>query len=549
MTSGRELLTNEEMARADRLAVAAGIAYLTLMENAGRAVAEEAARMVPAGARIAVICGPGNNGGDGFVAARYLRDWGFRVRVGCLVPVAALTGDAAAMARRFAGPVEDLAAPGAPPPAVGGTASAPPDLLASCDLVVDALFGAGLNRDLTGAAAGLVAAIAAVRDAGAGPTPRASPPRVRVLAIDVPSGINGTTGAAHGGAVTADRTVTFFRRKPGHLLLPGRRHCGEVVVRDIAIPAAVLADIRPLAEAVGAPGVEMLLGWSRAGSAHKYTRGHAVVVSGPAHATGAARLGARGALRVGAGLVTLAVPHAAANVAAASLTAVMLHPFAPPNGLADVLADRRRNAVLIGPGCGVGAATRTMVRLVLATGVAAVLDADALTSFCEEGSSVEELAAQIREGGVAGAPWRLPGRPIPASVVLTPHEGEFQRLFGAIVGGASKLERAREAARASGAVVVLKGPDTVIAAPDGRAAINENAPPWLATAGSGDVLAGFVTGLLAQGLPAFEAASAAVWLHGACGAAVGPGLIAEDIPEALPRVLADLARPGKAGGP
>jgi len=500
------LLSSPEMAEADRLAAAppcatvAAVPALVLMENAGRAVADAASSMIPQGGPIAVLCGPGNNGGDGFVAARVLRERGFDVRVACLVALDRLKGDAATMARRWTGPVETL------------TGDCAPQAIQSCALVIDALFGAGLSRPLEGAAARVVDAL------------RAS--SLPVLAVDVPSGLDGTSGEARGPVVTATATVTFFRRKPGHLLMPGRRLCGRVVVADIGIPDCVLQWIAPKTFA-NAPGLWRAAFPTPDVETHKYARGHAVVVSGPAQMTGASRLGARGALRAGAGLVTVASPNEALLVNAANLTAIMLAPFAPPDGLADVLSDSRRNAVLIGPGAGVAVGTRRMVEIVMSNvRSGAVLDADALTSFADE---PEALFRLTRAAAVA-----TPGGPL-ARVVLTPHEGEFRRVFPEARG--SKLERARAAAALSGATVVLKGPDTVIAAPDGRAAINENAPPWLATAGSGDVLAGLITGLMAQGMAAFEAACAAVWLHGACGERLGPGLIAEDIPEALPGVL------------
>ena len=285
---------------------------------------------------------------------------------------------------------------------------------------------------------------------------------------------------------------------------------------------------------------------------HKYTRGHAVVVSGPAESTGAARMGARGALRVGAGLVTVVGSAAATAINATHLTAIMIKAVGADAALTEFLADERRNAVLVGPGAGVGAGTAATVLTVLASPAAAVLDADALTSFAP-GESQEPVRAAgfgfvIRGAEPGPSPGSLFGaiKARQAAVVLTPHEGEFKRLFGELAsqqagaGAGSKLERTRRAADLSGAVVILKGPDTVIAAPDGRAAINDNAPPWLATAGSGDVLAGLVAGLLAQGMPAFEAACAAVWLHGECANRLGPGLIAEDLPEALPQVLQNL---------
>jgi hydroxyethylthiazole kinase-like uncharacterized protein yjeF len=494
--SGLELLTNEEMGRADALACEGGVASLELMENAGRAVAEAALAMTAAAGPVLVLCGSGNNGGDGFVAARLLAERSRTVRVALLGSREALKGDAALMAQRWPGVIDPIETVDA-------------GVIGAATLVVDALFGAGLKRALAGTAAAVVEAV----NAAARP----------VLAVDVPSGLDGSTGAPTGPIVRAARTVTFFRRKPGHLLLPGRVLCGDVIVADIGIPAGVLDRIAPRTWAnapdlwrghVPAPRLD----------GHKYARGHAVVVSGPAEGTGAARLGARGALRMGAGLVTIASPPDALATNAAHLTAIMLKPFSGAQELARLFEDRRRNVVLVGPGCGMGEATRNLVAAVLGAGPAAVLDADALTSFAG--------APQTLAGAISAEPTR--------AVVLTPHEGEFARLFGELPG--SKLDRARAAAKRSGATVVLKGPDTVIAGADGRAAINENGPPWLATAGSGDVLAGFVTGLLAQSMPAFEAACAAVWLHGACANAFGPGLIAEDLPELVPRVLRRLGK-------
>ncbi len=489
---GLELLTSEEMSAADSLAAKHGTPGLTLMENAGRAVADVARRLVKPGSRVVVLCGPGNNGGDGFVAARHLKRASYDVRLYLIGPRDALKGDAADMARRFDGPVREMT----------------PDAIESVHLVIDAMFGAGLSRPLSGIAAEMVEAVNASS--------------VPVLAVDVPSGLDGSTGSAAGDVIAADHTITFFRRKPGHLLMPGRALCGDVTVAPIGIPAEVLGEVAPKTWA-NAPALWLpLYRWPEL-AGHKYRRGHAVAVSGPAHQTGAARLSARGALRIGAGLVTVASPLDALDVNANHLTAIMLKPFEGAVGLAEVLADERKNAVMVGPGAGVGEATAELVGAVLESGAAAVLDADALTSFT---GAVGDLASMIVQ---------RPSRP----VVMTPHDGEFQHLFGE--RGGSRLERARAAAERSGAVIVLKGPDTVIASPDGRAAVNENAPPWLATAGSGDVLAGFVTGLLAQGMPGFEAACAAVWLHGECAAMFGPGLIAEDLPETLPRVLQRLA--------
>jgi hydroxyethylthiazole kinase-like uncharacterized protein yjeF len=517
--SAVELLTTKEMAEADRLAVAAGVSSLDLMARAGEAVADVAGTMVGIGARILVLAGPGNNGGDAFVAARRLAERGYRVRLALLGECGALKGDAAHFAALWTRPIEPIG----------------PACIRDCDLVIDGLFGAGLSRPLEGAAA---ATIQALNASG-----------LPVLAIDVPSGLDGTTGAPTGPVVQATQSVTFFRRKPGHILLPGRSLCGSVTLADIGIPNSVLDPIAPRTFANG-PALWLAAIPTPTSEAHKYTRGHAVVVSGPAESTGAARLGARGALRIGAGLVTMASPRAAFPVNAAHLTAVMLKPFDVPEGLASVLADKRKNAVLIGPGSGVGPATCRMVEIALESGAAVVLDADALTSFAAQPDlPVSEDSDPAPLGFLPGpsvdpepGPERLfnaimanAARP----AVLTPHDGEFRRLFGK--RDASRLERARRAASESGAVIVLKGADTCIAAPDGRVAINENAPPWLATAGSGDVLAGFITGLLAQGAPPFEAAAAAVWLHGAAAMRAGDGLIAEDLPELLPRALTALS--------
>ncbi len=427
-----ELLTTAEMGEADRLTIAGGTPGIDLMENAGRAVADAAARL--AGRRVAVVAGPGNNGGDGFVAARILAERGLTVRL-CLVgDRGRLKGDAARAAERWRGPVE---------PAL-------PDMLAGCDVIIDALFGAGLDRVVAGPPRAMIEAMNA---AGA-----------PVVAVDLPSGINGTSGTAMGVAVKAARTVTFFRRKPGHLLLPGRLHCGPVDVADIGIPDRVLATIKPQTFA-NDPALWRGVFPMPKPDGHKYSRGHAVVVSGSMPTTGAARLAARGALRAGAGLVTIASPRDALVVNAAASLSVMVRPVDGADDLAGFLADKRHNAVVLGPGGGVGAAMREQVRAALQSEAAAVLDADALTSFADD---PEALFADIVARG---------GR----DTVLTPHDGEFSRLFSAINKDSEvhgKLERARVATRLSGAVVLLKGPDTVVAAPDGRASIADNAPAY-----------------------------------------------------------------------
>ena len=476
------------MASVDRLAVACGIPGHVLMENAGRMVAQEIAERWPP-RPTAVLCGPGNNGGDGFVVARLLRAASWPVRVGLTVDRSVLEGDARRMAEQWSGAIE-----------AKGVRT-----LDGAALIVDALFGAGLSRDIEGPQAELVAAMNA---AG-----------VPIVAVDIPTGIDGASGAVRGTAVKADLTVTFCRKKPGHLLYPGRGHAGDLILRDIGIPDAAVASTGAQLFENG-PALWRLP--RRRPEDHKYRAGHTVVVSGGATQTGAARLAALAALRVGAGLVTVASPTDALAVNAAHLTAVMLAEADAPDQLRTLLEDHRKNAVVIGPGNGVGDRTRVMVRIALASGAAMVLDADALTSF--------EADPQALFKAIAARPAR--------TVVLTPHQGEFERLFQTRDTGASKVEAARSAAKTSQAVVILKGPDSVIAAPDGRAAINANAPPTLATAGSGDVLAGLVAGLLAQGMMGFEAAAAATHLHGAAATLFGPGLIAEDLPGLIPAVLA-----------
>jgi ADP-dependent NAD(P)H-hydrate dehydratase / NAD(P)H-hydrate epimerase len=487
-----ELLSNAEMAQADRLAIAGGVAGIDLMERAGRAVADAVATRHPIGSLVVILTGPGNNGGDGFVAARLLAQRGFRTRLMLTGEMPRLKGDAARAAEKWKGPVEAAQVNG----------------FDGASVVIDALFGAGLDRPVEGLPRALIESM------NAQPAP--------VVAVDLPSGINGASGAVMASAVKAAQTVTFFRKKPGHMLLPGRLYCGAITVADIGIPESVLAQIAPRTfENRPALWRSHFPRLREAG--HKYDRGHAVVASGTLWSTGAARLAARGALRAGAGLVTIASPREALAVNATANLAVMVRPVDGAAELAKLLADRRLNAFAIGPGAGVGEPTCELVLAALSGERAVVLDADAITSFSSRPRRLAD--ALLARGGQA--------------MLLTPHEGEFSRYFGALderTKAGSKLERARLAAELTGAVILLKGADTVVAAPDGRAAIAGNALPYLATAGAGDVLTGIATGLLAQGMPAFEAAAAAVWLHGEAAVAVGPGLISEDLPEALPRV-------------
>ena len=489
-----ELLTTAEMAEVDRQTINSGVPGIDLMERAGRAVAARVAARTPQ--QVVIVAGPGNNGGDGFVAARLLAEQNIRVKVLFVGERTRLKGDAAAAAQRW----------------TGTTAPASPEAIGRPDVLIDALFGAGLDRPVEGLAAGMIEAM--------------NSSRIPIIAVDLPSGVNGTTGMAMGIAVQAQETVTFFRRKPGHLLLPGRLHCGDIHVADIGIKDEVLARIQPTIFANDPPLWRHCFPIPRL-DGHKYDRGHAIVVSGGLSSTGAARLAARGALRAGAGLVTIASPRDALAVNATANLAVMVRAVDGAEELTKFLADRRFNAVVLGPGLGVGEQTRALVRVALSGDRAVVLDADALTSFADD---PERLFGALRARKSS-------------PTILTPHGGEFARLFGHLVKEShslEKLDQVRGAAQVANAIVVLKGPDTIIAEPGKRTAINANAPPYLATAGTGDVLAGIIAGLLAQGMPGFDAAAAGVWLHGEAGNQVGPGLISEDLPEALPSVLRKL---------
>jgi NAD(P)H-hydrate epimerase len=484
------LLTCAEMARADAAAIAGGVPGVDLMEAAGRAVAA-AVTAHHARQPVVVLCGPGNNGGDGFVVARHLEAKRWPVTLGLLGERGALKGDAAWAASTWAGEVAPMS----------------PDLLDGRPLVIDALFGAGLTRPIEGIAGQLI--------------DRINREALTTVAVDVPSGLHGDSGEIMGRAPMAAQTVTFFRAKPGHYSLEGLRRCGVLEVADIGIVPGVLHGIAPRLWLNEPPLWQSHLQRADRGD-HKYARGHATILAGEI-ATGAARLAALGARRAGAGLVTIATPPAALAVYQSAEPGNLVTVCEDGGAFARLLEDERRNAILVGPGSGVVERTRGAALATLATRRPVVLDADAITVFSQ-------------------APADLFGA-IQGPALLTPHEGEFRRLFPDLAAMPAKVERARQAAHRSGATVLLKGPDTVIAAPDGRAVINVHASPGLATAGAGDVLAGIAVGLMAQGLSPFAAASAAAWLHGDCALRFArPGLIAEDlvgqIPDALQSVLA-----------
>ncbi len=476
-----QIFSTDQIAACDAAAVAAGTPSHILMERAGEAVAD-AIRARYAPRPVVVWCGPGNNGGDGYVAARLLRKRGWPVRVEVLAPPR--TADAKYAAARWKG--ETRALTGALTPA---------------GLYIDALYGSGLSRPLEANAQALCRA--------------ASAAKALVVSVDLPSGFDGDTADRVGEeAFTAELTVTFHRRKIAHVLQPGRAACGDIVVADIGLSDGADAGLAENVPALWAARMP----WPRE-TVHKHRRGRIGVVGGALPGTGAARLAARAALRIGAGLVTVLSPPDALAVYAAALEAVMVQPF--DNDVSLTLAAEMLDAAVIGPAAGVGEPTvRNLLALVM-TGAALVVDADALTSFRADPASL--FSALDRDD------------------VLTPHEGEFERIFpGLLAAQPHRIAATQEAARRSGTIVLLKGPDSVIAAPDGRTAVNLNGSPWLATAGSGDVLCGFIAGLIGQGMDSFDATCAAVWIHAECAAAHGPGLISEDLPGLAPAVLAEL---------
>jgi hydroxyethylthiazole kinase-like uncharacterized protein yjeF len=482
MASAQDILTVAEMTAADQATIAAGTPGFTLMRRAGEAVAQAALqRWSPR--PVVALCGPGNNGGDGFVAAQALAEAGWSVTVALSGARDKLQGDASLAAAAWNGPVVTLE----------------PGVLAGAELIIDAVFGAGLSKPI----GGLIADTLRAAEAGGKP----------IIAVDLPSGLSGDLGQPLGFAPRCAVTVTFHRKKPAHVLEPGRTLCGEVVVADIGLTSP------PTRLFENGPGLwRARFPWP-ATNAHKHSRGRLIVISGEMWSTGAARLAARGGLRIGAGLVTVLSPPDALVVNAAHLEAVMLRPFDTDMELET--AATHADAAIIGPAAGVSEATVSNLFALARTGAAIVIDADALTAFRDD--PAELFSVLDRDD------------------VLTPHPGEFERVFpGVLKAAPQRIAAVRQAAATAHAVVLLKGPDTVIAAPDGRCCVNTNGSPWLATAGSGDVLAGFIGGLVAQGMDSFDAACAGAWIHAEAARLHGPGLISEDLPGLAPRVLSAL---------
>ena len=486
------LLSAEESARADKIAERRGISGFSLMRAAGARAAESLLRHYPHARRVHILCGPGNNGGDGYVVAKCLMEAGRGVRIFRLGGEP--KGDAARAARESEAALSFLKDDGEE---------------IRADLIVDALFGTGLTRSMEGAAASLAR--------------RLWGSDIPVVSLDIPSGVSADTGEIMGEAFRAARTVTFFRAKAGHWLMPGRVMRGALEIADIGIPDAALDEIKPKTH-LNDPDLWFSDFPFPEADAHKHKRGHALVLSGDALHTGASRLAAMAALRMGAGLVSLFGKEEALAVHANHLTSVMLERCADSVALAEMLkGDSRRNVVVLGPAASVGAETRDYVLAALGSGASVLLDADALTSFA---GGAEVLFRAVGEKAAAGR----------GGVVVTPHEGEFSRLFPEVRGG--KLERARMAAALLGGCVVLKGLDTVVVSVEGDAVVNMTGGAYLATAGSGDVLAGMVGGLLVQGMGCFGSGLCGVYLHGLLDG--GIGMVAEDLVLGIPGVLRDL---------
>ncbi len=487
------LLTTEKARALDTEAIRLGVSGENLMAAAGRAVATTVADYIgtplEAGGTVIVLCGPGNNGGDGFVAARHLEEWGYPISLRCSVLPSKLKGDAKLAANKWHGPVETMSDAG----------------FKEAAAIVDCLFGVGLNKPIEGT---LVRIIESANDAG-----------TFVLAVDVPSGLSADTGLPLGPCIEAGATITFNFKKVGHTIVPGRYLSGgntNIVVSDIGAPDKAFSAINPM-EFENIPDF-----WGSnfpfsGPQTHKYERGHMLVLGGKEPTLGASRLASLAGLRVGAGLVTLAAPSETYPVQASALMDVMVRRFDSTFGFMGIVNDPRIKAVLVGPGAGRGEKTVDLVKQVGAKQKHLVLDADALASLVGRSEVIHELKSP--------------------EIVLTPHEGEFAKLFPDFDFNADRLEAVRNAAKSTNTVVVLKGVSTVVAAPDGRVSIATNAPSWLSVGGTGDVLSGMICGLMTQGMPAFEAASAGVWIHGEAGLAAGRGLIASDLLDVIPRVL------------
>lgn len=489
-----EILSITQMKQAEDASLSGRTSSYTLMQRAGRAVADivrERYEKQP----VMVLCGSGNNGGDGFIAASELKRKKWDVTVACKLEAEYLEGDVARAAEEWGDDFETL-----------DKVKLPED-----GIIIDAIFGTGLEREITGDAQEVLFALQ-----------RSS---CSVVAVDFPSGVYADSGDCQPCTPQADLTVTFFRKKMGHILLPGRVACGDIIVSDIGMKDDVLDEIEGEIVHENDPS----LGWQEDASTkafwtHKYHHGHIAVLGGKV-LTGATVLTSLSALRIGAGLVTIAAHPDVVNVYRMASPSLMVEPLQEMARFKDHYAkDDRRNVLLIGPGAGLEneGALKKIVFDATASERICVLDADALSVFEND--------------------TRTFYKSLHKSCILTPHEGEFERIFPGLQG--SKVDRALEASRKTGAIIVLKGADTVVASPNGKAVINTTGCGWMATAGTGDVLAGMIAGLVARKvLNLFDATCAAVWMHGKASELAGPGMISEDLSSHIPSVLALLNDP------
>ena len=505
-----ELFTITEMQMADRLAIEAGISGVFLMEQAGICVTSHFERISDGPCRITILAGPGNNGGDAFVVARLLKQRAYKIDMFEFCAKNRQEGgvqsDAKFMKEKWleiGGQIHSLS-----------NISDIREKLDQSDMLIDGLFGAGLNRDIEEPLLSVIDEI--------------NRSNLEVLAIDIPSGVNGDTGQIMGTAIKASQTCSFHRPKQGHYLYPGRDMCGELNIENIGIPARVNNQILSK-QHINTPDLWRDSLNRRAINSHKYHQGSVLVASGDQTMQGASVLSSNAAVEVGAGLVTMTVAKKEPQPHPKSYAAIMLASLPEGEegkGLDTLISSKKITASLIGPGSMPSVKTQERALALLKTSKGVVLDAGALTAF--KGQQ-ELLSAGIKNRDV-----------LVPSVVLTPHEGEFKALFPDL-NVKNKIEAAREAAKRMSAVIVLKGADTVIASPDERVIVNANAPATLASAGTGDVLAGIIVGLIANiATPLFEAAAAAVYIHGECANKISTELVADELIDHIADVKQDL---------
>ncbi|VAV90167.1 NAD(P)H-hydrate epimerase / ADP-dependent (S)-NAD(P)H-hydrate dehydratase [hydrothermal vent metagenome] len=484
------ILTTKNCYQADKQAIASGITPVTRMENAGSGAAESITARYEK-CKTLILCGPGANGGDGYVIARKLHEAGWSVDVMALTaPVAG--SDAEFMAQQC--PVD----------ASSRVRQLPTDI----ELIVDCLYGAGLNRALDADTTQLIHQV----------NQHKSP----VVAIDLPSGIFGDSNGGFAPCIVADTTITFAVKKLAHVLEPERSFCGVVEVVDIGFPDGMISDM-PEVALENSPCLWSQIPVQPGAQSHKHNRGRLWVGCGGHLQTGAARLAARAGLRIGAGWVMLGGSKKAMQVCAAHETSIVLQTRPKHQSMAKTLQTSPvPDCVILGPAGGIGARMRADILDVLRSGIAAVLDADALRVMSAEPEVFFELCNE--------------------NTVLLPHEAEFLGLFPDLNQTfGHKINRVKAAASRAGCTVLLKGADSVIANATGRAVVNTKTSAWLATLGTGDVLAGMVGGLMAQRVGGMDATCAAVWIHGALGQNLGAGLIAEDLPNEIPNILKNMA--------